>query len=421
IRDWLFSRQRYWGEPFPIIHWEDGEVSVVEDKSLPVELPKTDKYQPGESGESPLSNVPEWLEVIDEKGRKGRRETNTMPQWAGSCWYYLRYIDPKNDTEPFSKVKENYWMPVDLYVGGAEHAVLHLLYSRFWHKVLFDLGIVSTDEPYQKLFNQGMILAFAYETASGSKVPSDLVDERDGKYFHTETGEELRQIVAKMSKSLKNVVNPDDVVANYGADSLRLYEMFMGPLDATKPWTDTGVKGVFNFLKRVFYFFADTNNLIDGDESKETLKVLHQTIKKVSDDIDDMKFNTAISQMMIFTNHCYKVKQVTRETAEAFAKVLAPFAPHLAEELWQIYGNNTAICQQNWPVFNKEFLIEDSFEYPVSFNGKMRFKLELPSNMAVPEIEKAALEHEMATKWIEGKQIVKIIVVPKKIINVVVK
>ncbi|MBN2263015.1 MAG: leucine--tRNA ligase, partial [Prolixibacteraceae bacterium] len=318
IRDWLFSRQRYWGEPFPIIHWEDGEVSVVEDKNLPVELPKTDKYQPGESGESPLSNVPEWLEVIEENGRKGRRETNTMPQWAGSCWYYLRYIDPKNDAEPFSKVKENYWMPVDLYVGGAEHAVLHLLYSRFWHKVLFDLGIVSTDEPYQKLFNQGMILAFAYETASGSKVPSDLVDERDGKYFHTQTGEELKQIVAKMSKSLKNVVNPDDVVANYGADSLRLYEMFMGPLDATKPWTDTGVKGVFNFLKRVYYFFADSNNIVSGDESKETLKVLHQTIKKVSDDIDDMKFNTAISQMMIFTNHCYKVKQVTRETAETF-------------------------------------------------------------------------------------------------------
>jgi leucyl-tRNA synthetase len=217
------------------------------------------------------------------------------------------------------------------------------------------------------------------------------------------------------------VVNPDDVVANYGADSLRLYEMFMGPLDATKPWTDTGVKGVFNFLKRVYYFFADSNNIVSGDESKETLKVLHQTIKKVSDDIDDMKFNTAISQMMIFTNHCYKVKQVTRETAETFAKVLAPYAPHLAEELWQIYGNTTAICQQNWPIFNNEYLIEDSFEYPVSFNGKMRFKLELPSNMAVPEIEKAALGHEMATKWIEGKQIVKIIVVPKKIINVVVK
>lgn len=421
IRDWLFSRQRYWGEPFPIIHWEDGEVSVVEDQNLPVELPKTDKYQPSESGESPLANATDWLEVTNNNGRKGRRETNTMPQWAGSCWYYLRYIDPKNDAEPFSKVKENYWMPVDLYVGGAEHAVLHLLYSRFWHKVLFDLGIVSTDEPYQKLFNQGMILAFAYETQTGSKVPSDLVDEKDGKYFHTETGEELRQIVAKMSKSLKNVVNPDDVVANYGADSLRLYEMFMGPLDATKPWTDTGVKGVFNFLKRVYYFFADTNNIVDGEENSETLKVLHQTIKKVGDDIEDMKFNTAISQMMIFTNHCYKVKQVTRETAETFAKVLAPYAPHIAEELWSIYGNTTAVCQQTWPLVNESYLVENTIEYPVSFNGKMRFKLELPADMPVNEVEQAATTNELANKWLEGKQIVKIIVVPKKIINIVVK
>lgn len=421
IRDWLFSRQRYWGEPFPIIHWEDGEVTVVEDQHLPVELPKTDKYLPSESGESPLANATDWLNVTDANGRKGRRETNTMPQWAGSCWYYLRYIDPVNDSEPFSKAKENYWMPVDLYVGGAEHAVLHLLYSRFWHKVLFDLGIVSTDEPYQKLYNQGMILAFAYETATGSKVPSDLVEERDKKYYHTETGDELKQIVAKMSKSLKNVVNPDDVTANYGADSLRLYEMFMGPLDATKPWTDTGVKGVSNFLKRVYYFFADTNNITNGQEDKETQKVLHQTIKKVSDDIEDMKFNTAISQMMIFTNHCYKVKSVTRDTAETFAKVLAPFAPHIAEELWALYGNKPAICQQPWPQVNQEFLVEENFDYPVSFNGKTRFKLELPVDMTVAEIEKAAITHEMANKWLDGKQIVKIIVVPNKIINVVVR
>lgn len=421
IRDWLFSRQRYWGEPFPIIHWEDGEISVVDDENLPVELPKTDKYQPSESGESPLANATDWLQITDKNGRKGRRETNTMPQWAGSCWYYLRYIDPKNDKEPFSKAKENYWMPVDLYIGGAEHAVLHLLYSRFWHKVLFDLGIVSTDEPYKKLYNQGMILAFAYETASGSKVPSDKVEEKDGKYFHIETGEELKQIVAKMSKSLKNVVNPDDVVANYGADSLRLYEMFMGPLDATKPWTDTGVKGVFNFLKRVFYFFADKNNITNEVENTETLKVLHQTIKKVGQDIEDMKFNTAISQMMIFTNHCYKVKKVSRETAETFAKVLAPYAPHLAEELWSIYGNEPAICQQPWPEVNESYLVENTFEYPVSFNGKMRFKLELPVDMPKEEVEKAATEHENAQKWLEGKQIAKIIVVPKKIINVVVR
>jgi leucyl-tRNA synthetase len=421
IRDWLFSRQRFWGEPFPIIHWEDGEVTAVADENLPVELPVTDNYQPGDSGESPLSNATEWLQVVDANGRKGRRETNTMPQWAGSCWYYLRYIDPTNDTEPFSKVKENYWMPVDLYVGGAEHAVLHLLYSRFWHKVLFDLGVVSTDEPYQKLYNQGMILAFAYETQSGSKVPSDLVDEKDGKYFHTETDEELRQIVAKMSKSLKNVVNPDDVVANYGADSLRLYEMFMGPLDATKPWTDTGVKGVYNFLKRVYYFFANTENIVDGDEDKETLKALHQTIKKVGEDIEDMKFNTAISQMMIFTNHCYKVKKVTRETAETFAKVLAPFAPHIAEELWSLYGNTGFVCQLAWPEVNPSFLVENTFAYPISFNGKTRFNLELPIDMPVAEIEKAALENEQSARWMEGKQVAKVIIVPKKIVNIVVK
>jgi leucyl-tRNA synthetase len=421
IRDWLFSRQRYWGEPFPIIHWEDGEVTVVEEANLPVELPKTDKYQPSESGESPLANATEWLEVVDENGRKGRRETNTMPQWAGSCWYYLRYIDPTNDKEPFSKVKENYWMPVDLYVGGAEHAVLHLLYSRFWHKVLFDLGIVSTDEPYQKLFNQGMILAFAYETATGSKVPSDLVDEKDGKYFHTETKEELKQIVAKMSKSLKNVVNPDDVVSVHGADSLRLYEMFMGPLDATKPWTDTGVKGVYNFLKRVYYFFAEPTNIIEGEEDKETLKALHQTIKKVGENIEEMKFNTSISQMMIFTNHCYKKGSVTKATAETFAKVLAPFAPHIAEELWSIYGNEPSISKQEWPEVNESYLVEDTFSYPVSFNGKTRYQLELPADMPSSEIEKAVLENELSLKWIEGKEVVKMIIVPKKIVNIVLK
>ncbi|HPR31985.1 MAG TPA: leucine--tRNA ligase [Prolixibacteraceae bacterium] len=421
IRDWLFSRQRYWGEPFPIIHWEDGEVSAVDDDHLPVELPRTDHYQPGESGESPLANVPEWLEVTDGNGRKGRRETNTMPQWAGSCWYYLRYIDPKNDQEPFSPEKEKYWMPVDLYIGGAEHAVLHLLYSRFWHKVLYDLGIVSTDEPYQKLFNQGMILAFAYETAAGSKVPSDRVEEREGSFFHVDTGEELKQIVAKMSKSLKNVVNPDDVVAHYGADSLRLYEMFMGPLDATKPWTDTGVKGVYNFLKRVYYFFANPDNLSVGNEESDTLKVLHQTLKKVGDDIEEMKFNTAISQMMIFTNHCYKKGKVRTQTAATFFQILAPFAPHLAEELWNLIGREPSVSQQPWPLVDESCLEEDTFEYPVSFNGKMRFKLTLPLNLSVPEVEKTVHAHEMALKWTEGKQIVKTIVVPGKIINVVVK
>ncbi len=255
IRDWLFSRQRYWGEPFPVIHWEDGEITVLDEKELPLQLPELEKYLPGESGESPLANSTEWLNVTGKDGRKGRRETNTMPQWAGSCWYYLRFIDPHNDELIFDKSMEKYWMPVDLYIGGAEHAVLHLLYSRFWHKVLFDLGIVSTDEPYQRLFNQGMILAFAYENEAGSKISSDLVEERDGRYFNKVNGEELKQIVAKMSKSLRNVINPDDVTSKYGADSLRLYEMFMGPLDVTKPWDEKGVKGVFGFLGKSIQIF----------------------------------------------------------------------------------------------------------------------------------------------------------------------
>lgn len=421
LRDWLFSRQRYWGEPFPVIHWEDGEVSVLDDKDLPLVLPDIEKYQPGETGESPLAHAGEWLNVTDKNGRKGRRETNTMPQWAGSCWYYLRFTDPKNDEAPFGKVAENYWMPVDLYVGGAEHAVLHLLYSRFWHKVLYDLNIVSTPEPFQKLFNQGMILAFAYETESGAKVPSDMVEERDGKYYSTSTGEELRQIVAKMSKSLKNVVNPDDVVQNYGADSLRLFEMFIGPLDATKPWTENGVKGVYNFLRRVTTFFGELKNITDGEESKETLKILHQTIRKVGDDIEELKFNTAISQMMVFTNYCYKAGKVTKETAMTFLQLLAPFAPHLAEELWQYYGNKESISYIPWPVFEEKYLIDEIFDYPVSFNGKVRFKMSLPLDLTTAEIEKAAMEHEHTKKWIEGKMIAKIIVVPNKIINVVVK
>ncbi|WP_372776660.1 leucine--tRNA ligase [Mangrovibacterium sp.] len=418
LRDWLFSRQRYWGEPFPVIHWEDGEVTIVED-DLPVTLPDMEKFEPGEGGESPLANASDWLTVVDKNGRKGRRETNTMPQWAGSCWYYLRYIDPKNDEQIFDPKVENYWMPVDLYIGGAEHAVLHLLYSRFWHKVLFDLGIVSTNEPFQKLFNQGMILAFAYETKTGAKVASDLVEEKDGKYFHTQTGEELRQIVAKMSKSLKNVINPDDVVEKYGADSLRLYEMFMGPLDDTKPWAENGVKGVFGFLGRASRFFGNPENISEGEEDKEVLKLLQQTIIKVGDDIENLKFNTGISALMVFNNLAMKKGKVTKATAETFAKILSPYAPHLAEELWQLYGNNETLAYAAWPVADTSLLVEDSFEYPVSFNGKVRFKLAMAVDAPKEEIEKAVLTHEQAQKWLDGKTPKKMIIVPKKIINVV--
>jgi leucyl-tRNA synthetase len=419
LRDWLFSRQRYWGEPFPVIHWEDGEIDVVTETELPVTLPELGKYQPGADGESPLANSGEWL-IVTKDGRKGRRETNTMPQWAGSCWYYLRFIDPANDRVPFSKEKEQYWMPVDLYIGGTEHAVLHLLYSRFWHKVLFDLGIVSSDEPFQKLFNQGMILAFAYETKTGAKIASDLVEDREGKFFHKQSGEELRQIVAKMSKSLKNVVNPDDVVKHYGADSLRLYEMFMGPLDVIKPWTDTGVKGVYGFLNRVTRFFGDLSNICNDEEDSEVMKGLHQTIKKVGQDIENLRFNTAISQMMIFTNLCIKKGKVNRKTAEAFVCVLSPFAPHLAEELWAIYGNKPSISQQDFPTVNETYLQQDTFEYPVSFNGKLRFKLMLPLTMQAAEVEKAVKEDPQSRKWIENKQIKKIIFIHGKIINIVV-
>lgn len=418
IRDWLFSRQRYWGEPFPVIHWEDGSVTI--DENLPVLLPELEKYEPGEGGESPLSNAKEWLLVTDSTGRKGRRETNTMPQWAGSCWYYLRYIDPDNTGSLVDPRLEQYWMPVDLYVGGAEHAVLHLLYSRFWHKVLFDLGIVSTDEPYTKLYNQGMILAFAYETTTGAKVSSDLVEERDGKYFHTETGDPLHQIVAKMSKSLKNVVNPDDVVQKYGADSLRLYEMFMGPLDERKPWADSGVKGVYNFLNRVNRFFCDMSNIRDGEEDSEVLKQLHQTIRKVTSDIESLKFNTAIAALMVFNNLALKKGSVTIETAKIFCKVLSPFAPHLGEELWQLYGGSKTLAYEPWPEADEKLLVEDTFEYPVSFNGKMRFRLELPLGMSAGEVEAAVISNEKSARYLEGKSPRKVIVVPGKIINVVV-
>ena len=419
LRDWLFSRQRYWGEPFPIIHWEDGEISLVDETELPVALPELANYQPGEGGESPLSNAVGWLNVVDPKtGRKGRRETNTMPQWAGSCWYYLRYIDPLNDKAPFDPAKEKYWMPVDLYVGGAEHAVLHLLYSRFWHKVLFDLGIVSTNEPFQKLFNQGMILAYAYEDSVGSKVPSDQVEERDGKFFHKESGVELKQIVAKMSKTLKNVVNPDDIVSQYGADSLRLYEMFMGPLDATKPWNMQGVEGVFRFLKRAWRMLAEAK--IGGSISKEQLRVLHATIKKVSEDVDTLNFNTAISQMMIFTNEFSKSPELPREAAETFVKLLSPFAPHLCEELWEILGHNKTLAYEPWPTWNEEYLKVSEVEVLVQVLGKPKARLMMPPDATEEQMRDLALANDNVKAALMGKPVRKLICVKGRLINIVV-
>ena len=310
-------------------------------------------------------------------------------------------------------------MPVDLYVGGAEHAVLHLLYSRFWHKVLFDIGVVSTDEPFIKLFNQGMILAFAYETSTGSKVSSDVVTERDGKFYHTQTGEELRQIVAKMSKSLKNVVNPDDVIAKYGADSLRLYEMFMGPLEAVKPWDEKGVKGVLNFLARSYRLIGDTQNIVTGEEDPEVLRSLHQTIKKVTDDIENLRFNTAISAMMIFLNTAIKKGKITADSACKYVKILSPFAPHLGEELWESLGKTKTLAYEPWPVAEEKYLKSDTFVCPVSVNGKKRFEIILPVGLPKDEVIKIVLDDERAKKWI-GTASPKVIVVPDRIVNIVV-
>lgn len=389
LRDWLFSRQRYWGEPFPILKFDDGTVRCLDADELPVELPEVEKYEPSGTGESPLATIDDWLYLTDPKtGKKARRETNTMPQWAGSCWYYLRFIDPTNTEKPWDQDLEKYWMPVDLYVGGVEHAVLHLLYARFWHKVLFDLGYVSTKEPFQKLVNQGMILG--------------------------EDGE-------KMSKSRGNVINPDSVIEEFGADTLRLYEMFMGPLEKVKPWQTTGVKGVFTFLARAYKFLADPENIKDGDEDLETSKVLHKTIKKVTEDIEGMRFNTGISQMMIFINHCYKVKKVTKSTAKLFAKIISPYAPHLGEELWKVHGGSESVQLQTWPEFDSKLVVDDVITMAVQFNGKTRGTLEVSPEITKDEFLEKVKDDEKLSKYLDGKSIVKEIFVPKKIFNLIVK
>ena len=388
LRDWIFSRQRYWGEPFPLLKYEDGTIRCLDADELPVVLPELEKFEPSGIGESPLANAHDWLWIIDPKtGKKAKRETNTMPNWAGSCWYYLRFCDPKNEKEPWNADIENYWMPVDLYVGGAEHAVLHLLYARFWHKVLFDLGFVSTKEPFKKLVNQGLILA------------------SDGE---------------KMSKSRGNVVNPDSVVSEYGGDSLRLYEMFMGPLEKVKPWKAEGVKGVYNFLNRAYRFFADPLHISGRTESDETLKVLHKTIKKVTQDYDNMRFNTAISTLMIFTNHCYKVGSVTKETAEIFTLLLAPMAPHLSEELWELLGHKKTLAYETWPHFDETLAKDDMITIAVQVNGKLRATLEVVPEISQEEILIMAKADENVAKYLTGT-LVKEIYVPGKIVNFVVK
>lgn len=398
LRDWLFSRQRYWGEPIPIITWEDGAMTAVDEKDLPLLLPITDDIKPSGTGESPLANLTDWINVVDKKtGKKGKRETNTMPQWAGSCWYYLRYIDP-NNTEKFADYEKlKYWLPVDVYIGGAEHAVLHLLYARFWHKVLYDLGLVPTKEPFQKLFNQGMILA----------------ESKNGK-------------PEKMSKSKGNVVNPDDIVKSHGADTLRVYEMFMGPLDASIAWSTNGLDGSRRFLDRIYRLLIDTetnkpNAKVVEKENNALETSYNLTVKKVTNDIENMQFNTAISQLMIFVNDCNKAEYIPKKYALGFIKLLAPFAPHISEEMWQIYGHDKTLSYEPWPTYDENKLINDTVEIVVQILGKVKEKMVLKKDLSKEELEEKVLSSEKVKKLINNKKIVKIIVVPNRLVNLVIK
>ncbi|PGS01198.1 leucine--tRNA ligase [Priestia megaterium] len=391
LRDWLFSRQRYWGEPIPVIHWEDGTTTAVPEDQLPLVLPKTTEIKPSGTGESPLANIDDWVNVVDpETGKKGRRETNTMPQWAGSCWYYLRYIDPTNSEALADADKLKEWLPVDIYIGGAEHAVLHLLYARFWHKFLYDIGVVPTKEPFQKLFNQGMILGENNE---------------------------------KMSKSKGNVVNPDEIVESHGADTLRLYEMFMGPLDASIAWSTKGLDGARRFLDRVWRLLVDDNGELSSkvQESNDTTleRVYHQTVKKVTEDYEGLRFNTGISQLMVFINDAYKVDVLPKQYVEGFVKLLAPICPHTTEELWSKLGHEDTISYEAWPAFDEAKLVDDEVEIVVQINGKVRAKVNVPAEASREELQDIAMANEDVKEFIEGKTVRKVIAVPGKLVNIV--
>lgn len=427
LRDWLFSRQRYWGEPFPIVHCEDGSVVTLPEEALPVTLPSVDQYKPTDDGQPPLARAGDaWLGVTLPDGRTAVRETNTMPQWAGSCWYYLRYIDPTNSEEPWSSAAEKYWMPVDLYVGGVEHAVLHLLYARFWHKVLFDVGMVSTKEPFQKLFNQGMILAKSFRDARGKYHHPSAVTDKDGKATLDATGEELVGQVEKMSKSKLNVVNLDDVVESYGADALRLYELFMGPLEQAKPWQMEGVEGVNRFLGRVWRLVVDektgaiSEKVSDapGSEASELWKLLHQTIAKVQDDTESLRFNTAIAQMMIFLNAATNAEQLPKELLSCFVLLVAPYAPHIAEELWQRLGATDLIATAAWPDYDPALCVDDHITIVVQVNGKRRDQVDVAADADEDSVKSAAMTAKVQ-EFIAGKAVRKVIYVPGRLVNIV--
>lgn len=427
LRDWLFSRQRYWGEPFPLVRLEDGSFKAVPMTDLPVLLPALDEYKPTADGQPPLARATDWVNTVDpESGAPATRETNTMPQWAGSCWYYLRFCDPANELAAWSKEAESYWMPVDLYVGGAEHAVLHLLYSRFWHKVLYDAGHVSTPEPFQKLFNQGMILAYSYKDAQGKYHYPHQVERQGDGWVVKETGAPVSTQVEKMSKSRYNVVNPDDVVREHGADAMRLYEMFMGPLDREKPWSEEGVQGVYRFLKRVWsLYIAEDGGLhariveTGGDPAME--KELHKTIKAVTHDIEHLLFNTAIARMMEFVNAAMKAGSVDRSVMERFALVLAPFAPHIAEELWARLGHAESLAYAPWPAHDEALLVEDTIEVPVQVSGKLRARVAVAAGADAAAVIAAAKADPKVAEQLAGKTVVKEIYVPGKMLNLVVK
>ena len=465
LRDWLFSRQRYWGEPFPVIHLEDGTTKLVPESDLPVMLPELDDFRPSGEFEPPLARVRDWVEVTDpETKAKALRDTNTMPQWAGSCWYYLRFCDPSNDSEAWSMEAERYWMPVDLYVGGAEHAVLHLLYSRFWHKVLFDLGLVHTKEPFQKLLNPGMILGYSYRyfdnnLSDDPHVKATAYSASEVRFdnetpLHKKTGEELKtrwvtakdvrwsedeqplhptidalkleEVTEKMSKSRGNVVNPDDIIIEYGTDALRLYEMFMGPLDKGAPWSTDSIPGVSRFLQRSYRLFMgnregdESISLVEGAGTPEQARLTAETIQGVSQDLDSMGFNTAISKLMVFVRDICKDAPLPRESGEAFLMLLSPFAPHIAEELWARIGNLSSIALQPWPAYDSSLIVKEEMTIPLQVNGKLRSKIVVPADSSQDDIVARAQQDDKVLEWLKGASPRKVIYVEKKLVNFVV-